>query len=155
MTTIRVAVEIGAPPEQVWSAIEPIERHVEWMADAAAIRFTGEQTRGTGTRFVCDTRIGPLAVQDRMEVTEWEPGRRMGVQHAGVVAGTGAFDLEPLAGARTRFTWTETLRFPWYLGGRLGAAIAGPLVMRPLWRRNLRRLRDLVEAGAGPPRTST
>ena len=54
-----------------------------------------------------------------MEITEWEPERSMGVRHSGIVTGTGVFTLEPIdLERRTRFTWTEDLRFPWYLGGR-------------------------------------
>lgn len=144
---IRVAVEIDATPAEVWRVVEPIERHVDWMADAVAIRFTGDRTRGVGTRFVCDTKVGPLTVADEMEITDWEPERRMGVRHAGVVTGRGVFELEPIdLGRRTRFTWTEELRFPWYLGGPIGELVGGPTVMRWIWTRNLRRLAALVEA---------
>lgn len=148
MGRITVAVEIDATPAAVWQVVEPIERHVDWMADAVAIRFDGEQIRGTGTRFVCVTKVGPITLEDRMEITEWEPGRRMGVRHSGVVTGTGAFQLEPIdLDRRTRFTWTEDLRFPWFLGGRAGELVGGQAVMRLIWKRNLRRLKQLVERG--------
>ena len=52
----------------------------------------------------------------------------MGVRHVGVVTGTGTFTLAPLDGGRgTRFEWSEDLRFPWWLGGRLGEVIGGKL----------------------------
>ncbi len=71
----------------------------------------------------------------------------MGVRHSGIVKGSGVFTLEPLAGGtRTTFTWAESLDYPWYLGGRFGAAVAGRLLLTPLWRRNLKRLQALVEA---------
>jgi len=113
MASIRVATEIDATPAQVWEVVEPVERHVDWMHDAVAIRFVGEQTRGVGTEFLCDTKVGPFELVDRMHLTEWEPGRVMGVRHVGLVTGTGRFTLEPIdEGRRTRFTWEETLRFP-------------------------------------------
>jgi hypothetical protein len=116
------------------------------MADAETIRFLTAQTEGVGTRFECVTRIGPIRLVDDMEITSWEPGRAMGVRHRGVVSGTGRFTLEPLdGGRRTRFTWEEELRFPWWLGGALGSAIGGPLVLRRIWSGNLRRLKPLVE----------
>jgi Polyketide cyclase / dehydrase and lipid transport len=146
MGRIRVAVEIDATPGQVWSVVEPIERHVDWMADAVEIRFTTEATRGVGTAFECDTKVGPITLTDEMTVTEWEPERTMGVRHTGIVTGTGVFELEPIdLGRRTRFTWTEELSFPWYLGGRLGEIVGGQAVMKQIWKRNLRRLRTLVE----------
>jgi uncharacterized protein YndB with AHSA1/START domain len=143
---IHASIIIDAPVDAVWRAIEPIERHVEWMADAEAIRFVGTQTRGTGTRFVCETRVGPFRLADRMEITEWVPGAVMGVRHDGLVRGNGRFTLEPVdAGAGTRFSWDETLQFPWWLGGRVGELIGGRLVLAAVWRRNLRRLKQLVE----------
>ena len=149
MGRIRVDVEIDAAPAAVWDVVEPIERHVDWMADAVAIRFTGDSTRGVGTTFECDTRVGPITLTDVMTVTEWEPARRMGVEHVGVVTGTGVFELEPIdLGRRTRFTWTEELRFPWYLGGRIGELVGGRAVMKQIWKRNLRRLKALVETAA-------
>ena len=147
---ITVSVEIDSPPETVWRIVEPVENHIEWMHDAVAIRFTGEQTRGVGTEFLCDTKVGPIKLVDRMEITEWTPAEAMGVKHTGIVTGDGRFTLEPIDLARrTRFTWTETLTFPWWLGGPLGALVGGRLVLRPLWKRNLGNLRRLVEAGAG------
>lgn len=147
---ITVSVEIEAPPETVWRIVEPVENHIEWMHDAVAIRFTGEQTRGVGTEFLCDTKVGPIKLVDRMEITEWNPGEAMGVKHTGIVTGDGRFTLESIDLARrTRFTWTETLTFPWWLGGPLGALVGGRLVLRPLWKRNLGNLRRLVEGSVG------
>lgn len=147
---ITVSVEIDAPPETVWRIVEKVENHIDWMHDAVAIRFTGEQTRGVGTEFLCDTKVGPIKLVDRMEITEWTPGEAMGVKHTGIVTGDGHFTLEPIDLARrTRFTWTETLTFPWWLGGPLGALVGGRLVLRPLWKRNLGNLRRLVESSVG------
>ena len=127
--------------------LEPIERHVDWMADAVSIVFDGPLRRGVGTRIWCVTEIGPFRVIDHMEVTAWEPQRSMGVRHAGVVTGVGRFDLEPIDGGRaTRFSWTERLRFPWWMGGPLGAWLALP-VLRWVWRRNLAALDVLVGEG--------
>lgn len=133
----------------MWATLEPVERHVDWMADAQAIRFRTAQTRGVGTQFDCDTRVGPLRLTDRMEITEWEPGRAMGVRHSGVVSGSGRFTLEPDGSDATRFAWNEELRFPWWLGGRLGELVGGKVVLRLVWRRNLKALKRLVEQG-GP-----
>jgi hypothetical protein len=147
MGRISVATELDATPAAVWDVVEPVERHVDWMADAVAIHFQSNQTRGVGTRFLCDTKVGPITLQDHMEITVWEPGARMGVRHTGIVTGSGIFELEPIdLGRRTRFTWTEELRFPWFLGGRLGEVVGGQFVMKQIWKRNLRSLQRLVSA---------
>lgn len=145
MSQIRVSVDLDASVSRVWEIVEPIERHVDWMADAVAIRFKSEQTRGTGTEFFCDTKVGPIKLVDQMTITSWVPEREMGVTHTGVVTGTGKFTLEQLDSSRTRFTWTESLVFPWWLGGPIGALIGGQLVMKAIWRRNLSALKKLVE----------
>ena len=144
MAEIRTAVTIAAPPEVVWADVRDIASHVEWMADAVAIRFRTERTDGVGTTFECDTKMGPFRLTDLMEITEWVDTERMGVRHVGLVTGSGVFTLEPLGDAGTVFTWTEELRFPWWMGGPLGAAASRP-VMRWIWRRNLARLKDRIE----------
>ena len=145
MGRIRVAIEIDATTDEVWHVVEPVERHVDWMADAVAIRFDGDQHRGVGTTFVCDTKVGPITLPTTWRSPSGSPARRMGVRHTGVVTGTGAFELTPIdLGRRTRFTWTEELRFPWYLAGRLGGIVGGGRDGRHL-ARNLRELRRLVE----------
>ena len=44
------------------------------MHDAVAIRFQSDQHRGVGTAFLCDTKVGPLKLVDRMEITDWVGG---------------------------------------------------------------------------------
>lgn len=147
MSRITVSIDLDASPSRVWEVVEPIERHIDWMADAVAIRFHGEQTRGVGTSFDCETKVGPIRLTDRMEITEWIPKEAMGVRHTGVVTGSGIFTLAPLDdGRRTRFTWSEKLTFPWWLGGPIGEIIGGNLVMKAIWRRNLKSLQRLVDS---------
>ena len=145
--TVSVSIVIDAPPSAVWAAIEPIETHVEWMADAESITFTSEQRRGIGTTFECRTRIGPFRTNDRMIVTEWEPDRVMGIAHRGLFTGTGRFVLESVGRMQTRFTWTEAIHFPWWLAGPAGARGAQPILQR-VWRANLERLAHLVASRA-------
>jgi polyketide cyclase/dehydrase/lipid transport protein len=143
---IRVGITIDSPTDHVWRVIEPIEYHVEWMADAESIRFTTPQETGVGTKFECRTRVGPFRMTDKMVVTEWTPGSVMGIAHRGIVAGRGRFTLKRRPRGRTRFTWSEQLIFPWWMGGPVGELAASP-VLRSIWRRNLRRLKQLIEQG--------
>jgi hypothetical protein len=146
-----VAIDISATPVQVWRTVEAIEHHVSWMHDAVAIRFQTDRRRGVGTAFLCDTKVGPFKLVDRMEITEWTPNAAIGVRHVGLVTGTGRFTLTPIdLGRRTRFDWDESLVFPWWLGGPFGAFVGGRLVLRPIWKRNLRTLKHLIESPLHP-----
>ncbi len=133
----------------VWAAVEDIATHVEWMHDAVAIRFTSAQRSGVGTTFDCDTKVGPLRLVDRMEITAWEPARTMGVRHTGLVTGSGAFTLRAAGNDRTEFLWDETLRFPWWMAGELGGRV-GAVVLAQIWKRNLRGLKQRVEHLGAP-----
>jgi hypothetical protein len=147
---VQVSVHVRASPDEVWRTLGDVASHVDWMLDAEAIRFTSRRRSGVGTTFDCDTRIGPFRLTDRMEITEWRPGKAMGVRHVGVVTGTGRFSLASGGRLRrrsrrgTRVTWEERLRFPWWLGGPVGALGAAP-VLRAVWRRNLVNLRQKIE----------
>jgi uncharacterized protein YndB with AHSA1/START domain len=144
MGRVRVGITIDAPPRRVWEEVRHIDRHVRWMADAESIRFTSRRRDGVGTTFDCATRVGPIRLVDRMEVTEWRERRAIGVRHVGVVTGVGRFTLRRARGGRTRFTWQERLRYPWWVGGPL-AGVVGDRVMGVVWRRNLRALKAVVE----------
>jgi hypothetical protein len=130
--TIAVRRLVRADVETVWDALADIAAHVEWMADARSIRFTSASTEGVGTTFDCDTKVGPLRLTDRMEVTEWVPEQAMAVRHVGLVTGEGRFTLTPM-GARTELAWRESLAFPWWLPSRPAS-----IVMKQIWRWNLR-----------------
>lgn len=142
--SVSVCTTIAVGPDELWADLADIASHQEWMADAERITFRTRQRRGIGTVFECRTRLGPIAVTDVLEVTEWEPGIAMGIVHRGTVTGTGRFTLLEAGHRRTRFCWTEELRFPRRLGGVLGARLSIPL-FRWVWKRNLSRLRRRVE----------
>ena len=138
MRTISVRRRVRADAETVWDALADIAAHVEWMADARSIRFTSASTEGVGTTFDCDTKVGPLHLTDRMEVTEWVPERAMAVRHVGVVTGEGRFTLTT-RGEHTDLEWTETLDFPWWI-----PSVPAALVLREIWRWNLRRFEATI-----------
>ena len=56
MTRIYVSILLDAEPGQVWEVVAPVERHVDWMADAVAIRFEGTQRQGVGTALLRQAR---------------------------------------------------------------------------------------------------
>ncbi|MEX2100366.1 MAG: SRPBCC family protein [Acidimicrobiia bacterium] len=145
MITIHICTTIAARPDEVWSAVERIETHTEWMQDAESITFRSAHHEGVGAEFDCVTRVGPLHTTDHFVVTQWRPGAAMGISHRGAVTGDGEFRLQPSGEQATEFCWEERLRFPWWLGGVAGEQVGKP-VLRRLWRQNLARLKAMIEA---------
>ncbi len=144
MARITVTHRIASPPTRVWPHLADLASHAEWMADAEAIVFTTDQTSGVGTLMEVPARVGPFRTLDVIEVTGWVEGSSISVRHIGVVSGDGTLALRP-EGEGTLVTWSEVLRFPWYLGGPLGAYLAKP-ILRWIWRGNLRRFAAIVTA---------
>lgn len=139
---VTVSILIEAPLDVVWRAAADLGSHSEWMVDAESIQFLNSQRQGVGTRMEVLTRIGPISTTDVMEVIAWEPPRQIRVRHDGLVSGVGEFRLDPVAGG-VALTWSEKLRFPWRLGGPLGALLAQPILFA-VWKRNLKRLRTQI-----------
>ena len=144
--TVRIeqCAQMSASPSEVWSAVDDVRAHGEWMRDAIEIVPLSERHQGLGAEFSCLTKIGPFRERDVLRITEWEPDVAMGIEHLGVVKGAGRFTLTPNDGG-TRFCWVEELSFPWWMGGAVGERAAKPVLGR-VWRRNLDRLRALVES---------
>ena len=143
MQSVSVSVDIAAPLGEVWRVAADLAGHGRWMADVESIAFDSKTRQGAGTVMRVATRVGPFRTTDLMTVTGWEPPRRISVLHHGLFTGRGEFDISPVGGA-TRFTWTEGIDFPWQVGGPVAAIFARP-VLTWIWRRNLKRLKELLE----------
>ena len=144
MSRVTQSVDIAAPIDVVWNEAADLGSHAEWMADAESIEFTSAHHQGLGTTMRVKTVVGPFRLTDIMEVTGWEDHESIAVRHTGLVTGEGIFTLTALP-AGTRFTWTEELTFPWYLGGPITAFFAKP-VLGFIWRRNLLGLKRRIES---------
>jgi hypothetical protein len=124
---------VPAPPELVWQTLLRWEDQPRWMRDADSVRVVGSRREGVGVRIAVRTRVLSIPVfTERLEVTEWDPPRRLALAHRSVVRGTGIWTLEPARGG-TRLRWTEDLELP--------VPILGELVLRayrPLLRRVIR-----------------
>jgi uncharacterized membrane protein len=140
---IGITVLFDAPADRVWAELADLGSHPDWMRDAGTIEFVTDQTSGLGTEMRVPTRIGPFRTVDSMTVIEWVEGGVIAVEHVGAVSGVGRFEIEP-DGPRTRMTWRESLRFPWWLGGPIGSWLARP-ILRSVWRGNLMRLGERLE----------
>ena len=133
MAELTLAVDVDAPPEQVWAAAVDWERQHEWM-----VLTTVEGGHGPGARVRAFTGWRGIGFTDPMTITTWDPPYRCVVRHEGrVVRGSAAFEVVPLGDGRARFVWTEWLVLPFGLLGELGYLLLRPLVLAPL-RRSMR-----------------
>ncbi len=143
MATIQITQAFSVTPDVLWQELRQINRHVLWMHDAVAITFNDDQREGVGTQFLCTTKVGPFVTQDKMVITQWVDEEVMGVEHRGLIRGSGTFELAANA-TGSELSWREKLDFPWWLGGPLGSYVASP-VLRRIWRENLRALASITE----------
>jgi hypothetical protein len=142
-------IEIDAAPERIWAAVTDWERQSEWMlatdvrtVDGPARRLHGRLVARNGLPLPGGRHVG---VVDTMVITEWEPPRRIVVQHTGrIVRGPGIFEIEP-RGDGALFTWTERLYPPFGPLGEVGAWLIRPFFLAGV-RYSLRRFARFAEA---------
>jgi carbon monoxide dehydrogenase subunit G len=144
-------IVLPVPPAEAWSVLMDWERQSDWMLDADSVTVVSEQREGVGVRLAVQTRIlGVAAFTEPMEVTGWDPPRRLEIKHGSLVEGVGTWLLEPVAGG-TRFTWREDIRLAVPVVGGLAATAYRP-VMRTLMGRAMKALRaHLIATGPARP----
>lgn len=114
MTVFRIRRTVPLPAGEAW------RRLTDWPAHAAQVPLTriSVLTPGPtrcGTRFVARTGVGPLAVDDPMEVVRWEPpsadgpGRCRLEKRGRTIVGWAEIEVLEAPGG-TRVTWVEELR---------------------------------------------
>jgi Polyketide cyclase / dehydrase and lipid transport len=149
---VHVMREIVLPTtlEEAWAVLVDWERQADWMLDADRVDVVSAHREGVGVRLAVKTRLfGVPAFTEPMEVTAWEPSRRLEMRHGSLVAGAGVWELGETDGG-TRFRWSEDIALRVPLVGELAARAYRP-VMRMLMSRAQRSLRAYVIA-IGPVR---
>ncbi|TMM06885.1 MAG: SRPBCC family protein [Actinobacteria bacterium] len=145
---VGVGTSLPCPPEEAWAILLAWERQADWMLDADRVEVVSQEREGVGVRLAVRTRIlGLPAFTEAMEVTGWEPPRRLVLRHGGLVAGEGTWSLTPEPGG-TRFDWIEDVRLRVPVVGEAAARFYAP-VLRWLMGRGARGLREAVIA-SGP-----
>ena len=123
MATFTAQVPVDAPPDQVWARLTDWTAHERWIPLTRVTILTADPG-GVGARFVARTGIGPLAVDDVMEVIRWAPpagelpGRCEVVKQGRVVLGGARFEVRPAGdpgdrrdsgpAPRSLVLWSET-----------------------------------------------
>jgi len=102
-------------PQDAWRRLTQWSRHGDAVPFTRVHVLTPPPTR-EGTVLVARSGVGPLAFDDRMEVTGWQPpdadgpGRCRLDKRGRVVLGWAEIEVRPSPGGRTRVIWREELR---------------------------------------------
>lgn len=119
-------------PRAVWDELVDWEGHAAWIP-ATRVEVEPGDPLAIGAGFVAWTGVGPLTLEDRMQVAaiEWSDDQQRGtctVNKLGpVLTGTARFVTEPGSDAGCQLTWVEDVWVPYVpqflapLVGRLGA----------------------------------
>ena len=123
-------IALAAPIERVWELLVRWEDQARWMRDADSVRLLTAQREGVGTRIGVRTRVLNVPLfTERLEVTIWEPPRRLVIAHRSFVRGVGVWRLQPVEGG-TWFSWTEELALPIPILGELALRVYRPFMRR-------------------------
>lgn len=145
--TVRVEASVLLPvtPERAWAFVLRWEEQSRWMRDAVWVRVVTLEREGAGARIEVRNRVLNVSMfTEQLEVTAWDPPRRLEMTHRGFVRGVGTWWFESEA-AGTRFVWTEALSLPIPILGTLALWVYRPFMKR-LMRSGLANLQRLIEA---------
>jgi uncharacterized protein YndB with AHSA1/START domain len=146
MSPIVSTIEIGRPPEEVFSYVTDPSRFAEWQKDVVSVRLAKGGPPGVGAKFTTTRRIGGVDRIMTQEITESSPPRSWSAHGvSGPIRPSANITVEPLNdGSRSRVTFALDFE---------GHGIGVPLV--PLVRRqakkgapiSYRNLKKLLESG--------
>lgn len=119
MGTFEIARTLPGDPARAFAVLGDLAAYGEFQPLTSITATPGPI--GTGWSFVARTGLGPLAVVDRMVVTDWRPGEGFAIRKIGpVLDGWAQVHLTP-EGEGTRVVWREEIvPRPGWLGRRVG-----------------------------------
>lgn len=137
-------VDIAAPPEQIWTALEDAAAWPRWATVITNVEWTSPRPFGIGTTRTVTMRGGIVGYE---EFIAWEPHRLLGFRFneattSGVRAFAERYTLEPQPSGRTRVTWVMAMA---PRGPSKAIVPLTQLPMRIAFGRMLRRFGKLVE----------
>lgn len=144
-SSISVDVLLDLSHEDAWTAVTDWPSQSDWVF-ATTVRNTANGGVGVGGGLEAFSGFGRIGVLDTMVITEWEPPRRVVVEHTGsVVRGIGVFEVFALPGGRSRFVWSEELELPLGVVGRSSWPLVRPFFALGVGR-SLQKFKRLAEA---------
>ncbi|OIJ63351.1 SRPBCC family protein [Streptomyces mangrovisoli] len=105
---------VPLPLDEAWRRLTEWPRHSD-VAPLTRVFVVTPPPTHEGTIVVARTGLGPLAFDDRMEVTVWQPpvddgpGRCRLVKQGRIMTGWAEIEVHPGPGGRSRVIWREEL----------------------------------------------
>ncbi|WP_318200618.1 SRPBCC family protein [Streptomyces sp. SCL15-4] len=115
MPLFSLARTVPLPPKEAWRRLTRWPRHAG-AVPLTRIRVLTPAPNREGTRFVARSGIGPLTLDDVMEVTVWHPpaGGEDGMcrleKRGRTILGWAEIEVRPAPGGGSRVVWREELR---------------------------------------------
>ncbi|MFJ1809288.1 MULTISPECIES: SRPBCC family protein [unclassified Streptomyces] len=115
MVIFQLERTVPLSPDDAWRRLTQWPRHGDVVPLTRVTVLTPPPTR-EGTVLVARSGLGPLAFDDRMEVTVWQPpspdgpGRCRLDKRGRVVRGWAEIEVRPGPGGRARVVWREEVR---------------------------------------------
>ena len=81
MEHVSVSREVAASPEDIWACLADAGRWPEWMPGVTRSEVTNGQPGGVGRRQRLDVSYGGRQGEIELEITQWEPLRRIAWVH--------------------------------------------------------------------------
>ncbi len=129
MAQVRFSVQVNLPfpAAQVFAELVDWPGHADWVPLTRVEILEGDG--GVGTTFVATTGIGPLALPDRMQVTELDHAAMTVtvIKIGPILTGDVVLRVAPQVDNSCLVDWVEDIRVPWlpqFLARPVGAAAA-------------------------------
>ncbi len=125
MIVTEASTIIDAPPEKVWEYISDLGKWTEWDPDTLKVEWDPPVRVGSVAVVTAQAFGGVVTSQVFVEITEWEPGHRMGVRFkSGGTIVKAVYNIELVEGNKTKLSRWGSVE----VGGLL--RLISPLVAR-------------------------
>jgi hypothetical protein len=152
MGTFTLRRDVNASAQRTWDVLTDWPRHSGTvpLTKVRAVPSPDGSCQGEGSGMVARTGLGPLAYEDRMSVTQWQPpttttpGRCRLRKLGRMITGDAGFTVTPVGPKRCRVVWEETVSLLGFHSLPLAPAVESA-VARVVFTRALRLLARTAE----------
>jgi len=142
--TLTFSIKINARPKTIFEYVSNWEKQSEWILFTKVKLLKGLPNQ-KDPLLLATTGVGPFNVKDTMVITDWQPYKRIVVEHTGrLVLGKGVFTIEHISDEVSKFTWQEITPIPLGFIGQIGLVLIRP-IMNIAFGRSLKNLKNNIE----------